>query len=160
MFRWFYVWLDLLHEAGAARRDARIRFLKAQVEILRRKLGGNRVIPSPAERARLLAIGAELKHAVADIVGIVTPQTYSRWVAEHGPSPSRRFAFTRGSPLFATTLELEGVGWCDDVLFSAPETRRRHAASQRVQQGDVDPTTLHLPVQCPAPLWNKKTQQS
>ncbi len=57
MLRWFYVALHLLAEAGAARRGARIRFLKAQVDMLRRKLGGNRVIPSPDDRARLLAIG-------------------------------------------------------------------------------------------------------
>ncbi len=56
MLRWFYFLAHLLVEAGAARRDARIRFLKAQVEILRRKLGGNRVIPSLDDRARLLAI--------------------------------------------------------------------------------------------------------
>jgi hypothetical protein len=42
MLRWSYVLAHLLIEAGAARRDVRIRFLKAQVEILRRKLGGNR----------------------------------------------------------------------------------------------------------------------
>ncbi|GJQ24970.1 MAG: hypothetical protein HBSAPP02_00020 [Phycisphaerae bacterium] len=64
MFRWLYILPHLLLEAGAARRDARIRFLKAQVEILRRKLGGNRVIPSPDDRARLLALGAELNHNV------------------------------------------------------------------------------------------------
>lgn len=46
------------------------------LEILRRKLGGNRVIPSPDDRARLLAIGQELDHNVADVIGIVTPQTY------------------------------------------------------------------------------------
>jgi hypothetical protein len=82
MLRWFYVALHLLLEAGAARRDARMRFLKAQVEILRRKLRGNRVIPSPDDRARLLAIGQELDHNVADVIGIVTPQTYCRWVTE------------------------------------------------------------------------------
>ena len=82
MLRWFYVLAHLLVEAGAARRDARIRFLKAQVEILRRKLGGNRVIPSPDDRARLLAIGQELNHDVADVIGIVTPQTYCRCVEE------------------------------------------------------------------------------
>ena len=71
MLRWFYVVAHLLVEAGAARRDARIRFLKAQVEILRRKLGGNRVIPSPDDRARLLAIGQELDYNVADVIGIV-----------------------------------------------------------------------------------------
>src|SRR6266404_3313344 len=38
MLRWFYILPHLLIEANAARRDARIRFLKAQVEILRRKL--------------------------------------------------------------------------------------------------------------------------
>ena len=37
MLRWFYVLAHLLAEAGAARRDARIQFLKAHVEILRRK---------------------------------------------------------------------------------------------------------------------------
>jgi hypothetical protein len=40
MLRSFCVALHLLVEAGAVRRDARIRFLKAQVEILRRKVGG------------------------------------------------------------------------------------------------------------------------
>ena len=59
MIRWFYVALHLLAEAIAARRDARVRFMKAQIEILRRKLGGNRVIPSPEDRTRLLSIGRE-----------------------------------------------------------------------------------------------------
>ena len=60
MLRWFRVLAHLMVETGASRRDARIRFLRAQVEILRRKLGGNGVIPSPHDRARLLAIGQEL----------------------------------------------------------------------------------------------------
>ncbi len=81
MSRWLYVVLHLLFEGLAARRDARVRLLKAQVEILRRKLGGNRVIPSPDDRARLLAIGQELNHDVGAVIGIVTPQTYSRWRA-------------------------------------------------------------------------------
>src|SRR5512141_1089056 len=82
MLRWFYAAMHLLLEAGAARRDARVRFLMAQIEILRRKLGGNRVIPSPADRARLLALGQELNHKVAGVIGIVTAQTYCRWVEE------------------------------------------------------------------------------
>ncbi len=52
MSRWIYVAMHLLFESLAARRDARVRFLKAQVEILRRKLGGNRVVPSPDDRTR------------------------------------------------------------------------------------------------------------
>jgi len=115
MLRWFYVALHLLVEAGAARRDARIRFLKAQVEILRRKLGGNRVIPSPDDRARLLAIGQELDYNVADVIGIVTPRTYCRWVTElrEGRNPKRvgRPKIARNMRDLVIRLAKENAGW-------------------------------------------------
>jgi putative transposase len=115
MLRWFYVIRHLLVEAVAARRDARIRFLKAEVEILRRKLGGNRVIPSPEDRARLLAIGRELDHDVADIIGIVTPKTYCRWVMElrEGRNPKRvgRPKIVRNMRELVIRLAKENAGW-------------------------------------------------
>jgi len=115
MLRWIYVLAHLLVEAGAARRDVRIRFLKAQVEILRRKLGGNRVIPSPDDRARLLAIGQELNHDVADVIGIVTPQTYSRWVEElrAGRKPKRvgRPRIVRNLRELVLRLAKDNSGW-------------------------------------------------
>ena len=115
MLHWFYVALHLLLEAGAARRDARIRFLKAQVEILRRKLGGNRVIPSPDDRALLLAIGQELDHDVTDVIGIVTPQTYCRWVTElrEGRKPKRvgRPKIVRNMRELVIRLAKENAGW-------------------------------------------------
>ena len=115
MIRWFYVALHLLVEALAARRDARIRFLMAQVDILRRKLGGNRVIPSPEDRTRLLSIGRELNHDVADVIGIVTPQTYCRWVAElrQGRKPKRvgRPRIARNLREIALRLAKENAGW-------------------------------------------------
>jgi putative transposase len=115
MLRWLYVAVHLLAEAGAARRDARIRFLKAQVEILRRKLGGNRVIPSPDDRARLLAIGQELDHNVADVIGIVTPRTYCRWVTElrEGQRPKRvgRPKIARNLRELVIRLAKENSGW-------------------------------------------------
>jgi putative transposase len=86
MLRCLFVAAHLLIEASTARRDARVRFLQAQVEILRRKLGGNRVVPRPDDRTRLLTIGREFNHDVADVIGIVTPRTYARWVRDqrHG----------------------------------------------------------------------------
>ncbi len=115
MLRWFYVAMHLLMEASAARRDARIRFLKAEVEILRRKLGGNRVIPSPSDRTRLLAIGQELGHNVADIIGIVTPRTYSRWVEElREGRPAKRVGrpkIARNTRDLVTRLAKENSGW-------------------------------------------------
>jgi putative transposase len=115
MFHWLYVVLHLLNEALAARRDVRIRFLKAEVRILRRKLGGNRVIPSPEDRACLLAIGAETDHDVADIMGIVTPKTYHRWVFEqrqgHKPKQVGRRRFGRNTRQLIIRLARENVGW-------------------------------------------------
>lgn len=82
MSRWLLVVLHLLFEGFRARRDSRIRFLRAQVEMLRRKLDRNRVILSPEDRVRLLRIGNELNHDVKDVLGIVTYQTYRRWIRE------------------------------------------------------------------------------
>ncbi len=115
MLQWLYVGLHLLVEAGSARRDARVRFLKAQVEILRRKLGGNRVVPSPDDRARLLAIGQELNHDVSDVIGIVTRRTYSRWVTElrEGRQPKRvgRPKIVRNMRELVIRLARENAGW-------------------------------------------------
>ena len=43
---WFTAFLVMLMEAWSARRDAHIRFLKLQVQMLRSRLPGNRVRPS------------------------------------------------------------------------------------------------------------------
>jgi putative transposase len=82
MPNWFYAILCLLFESFTVRRDARVRFLMAQVTILRRKLGGNRVVLGPADRAELLRIGSEIGHEVNHVLGIVTLQTYRRWLRQ------------------------------------------------------------------------------
>ncbi len=45
--KWLTALLVLLHELWSTRRDAHIRFLKLQVEMLRSRLPGNRTIPDP-----------------------------------------------------------------------------------------------------------------
>ena len=72
----------LFQKAWSARRDTQIRFLKLQVEILQNRLPGNRVIPDPAERRRLLKIGAEIDHAVEHTLDVVSIKTYRRWLRE------------------------------------------------------------------------------
>ena len=57
---WLMALFVLLRERWSARRDGQIRFLRLQVEILRSRLPGNRIIPDPAERRRLLQAGAEV----------------------------------------------------------------------------------------------------
>ena len=138
MLRWFYVAMHLLLEAGAARRDARIRFLKAEVEILRRKLGGNRVVPNPSDRARLLAIGQELEHKVADIIGIVTPRTYSRWVEElrEGRPPRRlgRPKVARNLRELVTRLAKENCTWGYRRIVGELRKLRLHVGRSSVRR--------------------------
>lgn len=143
MFRWLYILPHLLIEANAARRDARIRFLKAEVEILRRKLGGNRVIPSPDDRARLLALGTELNHNVSDLIDIVTPQTFSRWVVEQreGRQPRRvgRPRIVRNVRALIKRLAKENAGWATAASLASCENcdcgsaARRSAAFSRMR---------------------------
>jgi hypothetical protein len=77
--KWFTAFLVLMHEAWSARRDAHLRFLKAQIEMLQSRLPGNRVILAPEERQRLMKLGAEVEHRVEDTLDIVSVKTYRRW---------------------------------------------------------------------------------
>jgi len=47
--KWFVAVLVLLHELWSTRRDAHIRLLKLQVELLKERLPGNRVVLDPDE---------------------------------------------------------------------------------------------------------------
>jgi len=88
---WLMAMLVLLKERWSTRRDGHVRFLKLQVEILRSRLPGNRVIPDPVERRRLLKAGAEVGHAIEDTLGIVSIKTYHRWLREErvGRAPGK-----------------------------------------------------------------------
>jgi putative transposase len=74
--------LVMLREAWSARRSAQIQFLKFQVELLRQKVPGNRVILSPEDRQRLLGLGSQLGHHVDDLIGIVTVKTCKQWIRQ------------------------------------------------------------------------------
>jgi len=80
--KWLTALLVLLQEAWSTRRDAHIRFLKLQVEMLQSRQPGNRVILDSVERRRLLKAGAEMDHAVEHALGIVRFKTYRRWLRE------------------------------------------------------------------------------
>lgn len=126
MLRWFSVALHLLVETGAARRDARVRFLKAQIEILHRKPGGNRVLPSTDDRARPLATGRALDHNVADAIGIVTPQTYCRWTTGRRPKRVGRPKSAQNLRDVVLLLARRNAGW------GCPPARREVAIGTRL----------------------------
>ncbi len=105
----------MLTEYFSARRDAQIRFLKLQVELLRKKLGGNRVILASEDRAALLKAGEQMDHAVHDVLGIVAVKTYKQWVRDQKAGKQARKVGRRAmaESLRETILRLarENVGW-------------------------------------------------
>jgi putative transposase len=135
---WLFALLHLLVEAWSARRDARVRFLMAQVTILRRKLGGNWVVPSSDDRAWLLAIGAELDHRVSDVIGIVTPQTYCRWVMEQREGRRARKAgrpkVARNACELIKRLARENTGWGYRRIIGELHKLRVHVGRSSVRR--------------------------
>jgi putative transposase len=69
--------------AGATQRELarQIRYLKVENEILRNKLPA-RIAVNAKERQRLLKFGAKLGKAIHQLVTIVTPGTFLRWIRE------------------------------------------------------------------------------
>jgi hypothetical protein len=61
-----------------------VDYLKAENEILRARLP-KRIVTTPAERARLVKVGKPLGTAIKELITIVTPRTFARWLAAEKP---------------------------------------------------------------------------
>jgi putative transposase len=94
----------LLVIAGATQRELarQIRYLKVENELLRSKLRA-RVTIAPRERQRLLKFGVKLGKAIRQLVTIVTPDTFLRWIRESKAS-RRADRRTRGRPRTAEQI--------------------------------------------------------
>lgn len=74
--------LIFLNKFFTPRHNAQLRLIKAQVAILRARIPTQRIILSPAEKAELLRIKAEIGHDVDGLMEVAKPATYKRWLAQ------------------------------------------------------------------------------
>ncbi|MCA9043835.1 MAG: DDE-type integrase/transposase/recombinase [Planctomycetaceae bacterium] len=58
-----------------------VQFLKEENKILRSRVNGH-VHTKPEERSRLLELGKELGRAIEELITIVSPKTFYRWIRE------------------------------------------------------------------------------
>ncbi len=145
----------LLSEAWSARRDTHIRFLKLQVEMLQSRLPGNRVIPDPIERHRLMKIGAEMDHAVKHTLDIVSIKTYRRWLQEeHGgrqPGKVGRPRLTKSLRELILRLARENTGWGARRIIGELKKLAVKASRSSVRRVLPDPHRHACPYRIPRP---------
>jgi len=77
-----YPLLTLLIQWMSPRYNARMRFLEFQVEMLRSRIDADRIITTPEERRKLVALGEQFGHEIDDVLKAVVPETYRRWIRE------------------------------------------------------------------------------
>ena len=89
--------------------NARLQFLESQIRMLRSRIDTSRIVPSPEEKDELLRLGAELNHEIANLMHVVQPKTYRKWLNRR----RRRKGFKRvGRPRIPMPLRrlIERVG--------------------------------------------------
>jgi putative transposase len=82
MDRLFFPLLALVLQWFRPRYNAQLQILEAQIRILRSRIDASRIVPNPKEKAELLRLGASLGHDVAEVMHVVLPETYRKWVRQ------------------------------------------------------------------------------
>jgi putative transposase len=77
IYRAFFILLTYIFKP---RYDTRMQLLTYQVTMLRNRIDASRIIPTNRERAELIRLGALIEHDVSDVILVVKPATYRRWI--------------------------------------------------------------------------------
>lgn len=88
MAKLFHAFSLTLGRSTHAELIRQIQYLKVENEMLRSKLP-KRITVTPAERRRLLKYGKPLSAAIKELVSIVHPRTFTRWLAAEGKPKDR-----------------------------------------------------------------------
>ena len=94
-FNLLFVLFTFLAHRFLPKYDVRMQLLMFQIKMLRDRIDDQRIVPTPEERAELLRLGNEINHDVADVMLVVKPQTYRRWLS---PKTKTRNPNSAGRP--------------------------------------------------------------
>ena len=89
MSKFFHPLLTVLARATESQLARYVEYLKEENRILRDKLP-KRVVCTPGERQRLVKLGKPLGSAIKDLISIVTPRSFARWVSAADKSKKER----------------------------------------------------------------------
>lgn len=87
----FQVIFILLSRTFLPRYNARLQLLNFQIKMLRDRVEESKIVPTEEERTELMRLGALLGHDVSDVMQVVKPATYRRWLngRRSGRKPGR-----------------------------------------------------------------------
>lgn len=87
------------------RYDARLQLMAFQIKMLRSRISDHHIHTTPEERAELLRLGALLDHGISDVMHVVKPATYKRWL--NGKKEKRSKPGRPGTPRATVNLVLQ-----------------------------------------------------
>ena len=97
------------------RYNVRLRLLEAQIRMLRMRIDSSRIVPTPQERAELLRLGASVDHDIDEVMHVVLPATYKKWLRQLRAGKKFRRAGRPRTPMATRNLVLrmatENLRW-------------------------------------------------
>ena len=123
-FNLLFVLFTFLAHRFLPKYDVRMQLLMFQIKILRDRIDDQRIVPTPEERAELLRLGNEINHDVTDVMLVVKPQTYRRWLS---PKAKTRSPKPAGRP--GTAEEIVTGSTTPDTEALPPSARPSASAS-------------------------------
>ena len=113
MKRFVHPLLLLLARATQKELVQMVEYLKAENRMLRSRLP-KRIEATPAERAKLLKLGVRLGSKIKEVITIVHPRTFARWLIESrsGKKPRKRGRPRKPEQIRQLILEMaKATGW-------------------------------------------------
>ncbi|HPG70371.1 MAG TPA: integrase core domain-containing protein [Candidatus Hydrogenedentes bacterium] len=78
----FFSLLTLVLQWFRPRYNVHLQLLQAQIRMLRSRIDVSRIVPTPQEKAELLRLAAQVDHDIGEVMHIVQPETYRKWVRQ------------------------------------------------------------------------------
>ena len=115
MKSWFSPLLFMLASSSEGYLRRQIEFLKAEVEMLRKRVPKKRIFLDNEEKERLLNLGEAIGPKISKLITIVHPRTYQRWLERksRGEKPMKKMGRTK-TPLPVKEIILKiakETGW-------------------------------------------------